>query len=174
MAEAKDMEARMKALEQRLAVTEDIEAIKRLKHKYFRCLDLKLWDELAECFIEDATTSYTDGKYSLSGVEAIIAFLRKSLGAATVLSMHQGHQPEIDLTSGTAARGIWTSEAGLIITDRNVSTREVNFYQDEYVKIGGQWKIKHTGYRRLFEEAWDRGETKSLRITANMFAPRKE
>ncbi len=39
MADSKDMEARLQALEHRLAVTEDIEAIKRLKHKYFRCLD---------------------------------------------------------------------------------------------------------------------------------------
>lgn len=170
MADAKDMEARMKALEHRMAVSEDIEAIKRLKHKYFRCLDAKLWDELAECFVENATTSYTDGKYSFSGVEAIMGFLKKSLGAPTVLSMHQGHQPEIDITSETTAKGIWTSEAGLIIMDRNVSTREVNFYHDEYVKVGGQWKIKHTGYRRLFEESSDRGGTK---LHANMFAPPK-
>jgi len=174
LADLKDLEARVKAIEHTVAVMEDVEAIKRLKHKYFRCLDCKLWDELAECFVEDATTSYTDGKYSLSGVDAIIGFLKKSLGATSVLSTHQGHQPEIDITSDTTAKGIWTSEAGLIITDRNVSTREVNFYHDEYVKIGGQWKIRHTGYRRLFEEAWDRGETKSLRLTANMFAPRKE
>ena len=131
MTDAKDLEARVKALERRIAVSEDIEAIKRLKHKYFRCLDAKLWDELAQCFTEDATTSYTDGKYSFHGVEAIIGFLKKSLGATTVLGMHQGHQPEIDITSETTANGIWTSEAGLIITDRNVSTREVNFYHDE-------------------------------------------
>jgi len=174
MADLNDLEARVKAMERAVAVVEDVEAIKRLKHKYFRCLDLKLWDDLAECFTEDATTSYTDGKYSLSGVEAIVRFLKKGLGSTAVLSMHQGHQPEIDITGDTTAKGIWTSEAGLIITDRNVSTREVNIYHDEYVKIGGQWKIKHTGYKRLFEEAWDRGETKSLRITANMFAPRKE
>ena len=174
MAGAEELEARLKRLERDLQVLKDVEDIKQLKGKYFRCLDSKLWDELAECFTEDATTSYTDGKYSLSGVEAIIGFLKKSLGPDTVLSMHQGHQPEIDITSDTTAKGTWTSEAGLIITDRNVSTREVNIYYDEYVKIGGQWKIKHTGYRRLFEEAWDRGETKSLRLTANMFAPRKE
>jgi len=174
MADMNDVEARVKALEHRVAVSEDIEAVKRLKHKYFRCLDLKQWDDLTQCFTEDATTSYTDGKYSFRGVEAIIGFLKKSLGADTVLSMHQGHQPEIDITSDATAKGIWTSEAGLIITDRNVSTREVNVYHDEYVKIEGQWKIKHTGYKRLFEEAWDRGETKSLRIIANMFAPRKE
>ena len=170
MGDLNEMEARIKALERKAQIAEDIEAIKRLKHKYFRCLDAKLWDEMAECFTKDATTSYTDGKYSVKGIEAIMGFLKKSLGASTVLSMHQGHQPEIDITSETTAKGIWTSEAGLIITERNVATREVNFYPDEYVKVNGEWKIKHTGYTRLFEEMWDRGETK---IIANMFAPPK-
>ena len=28
----------------------EIELIKRLKYKYARCLDQKLWDEIGECF----------------------------------------------------------------------------------------------------------------------------
>ena len=36
-----------------LALLLEIEAIKRLKYKYFRCLDSKRWAELAECFVED-------------------------------------------------------------------------------------------------------------------------
>jgi len=32
----------------------EIELIKRLKYKYARCLDQKLWDEIAECFTADA------------------------------------------------------------------------------------------------------------------------
>jgi hypothetical protein len=35
--------------------------------------------------------------------------------------------------------------------------------------VNGEWKIKHTGYKRIFEELWDRAETKSLKITASMF-----
>ena len=40
----------------------EIEAIKRLKYRYMRCLDQKRWAELAECFTEDATTAYGGGK----------------------------------------------------------------------------------------------------------------
>ena len=50
----------------------EIEAIKRLKYKYLRCLDQKLWDELAECFVENATSSYSGGKYSYEGRDAIL------------------------------------------------------------------------------------------------------
>ena len=40
---------------------EEIEAIKQLKYKYVRCVDCKMWDDLAECFTEDAVTNYAAG-----------------------------------------------------------------------------------------------------------------
>ena len=56
---------------------EDLEAIKRLKYKYLRCVDTKSLNGLAECFTEDATTSYEGGKHSLVGREAIMRFFQK-------------------------------------------------------------------------------------------------
>jgi bile-acid 7alpha-dehydratase len=161
MADLADMEARMKHLE-------DIEAIKRLKYKYLRCLDSKLWYELAECFTEDATTSYSRGKYSFQGREAIMQFLKESLGP-TMISMHHGHHPEIEITGDSTARGIWALEDYLIIAQANTGLRGAAFYQDEYVKVNGEWKIKSTGYDRTFQERWDRRETPSLKVTESMF-----
>ena len=43
---------------------EALEAIKRLKYRYLRCLDQKLWDEIGECFTEDATAAYSGGEYA--------------------------------------------------------------------------------------------------------------
>ena len=146
----------------------EIEAIKKLKYRYFRCLDSKLWEELAECFAEDATTSYSSGKYSLKGLDAIMQFLKKILGPR-VITMHQGHHPEIELTSKTTARGIWALEDYLIDLKANTSLRGAAFYKDEYVKVDGQWKIKHTGYDRVFSEVWNRRETPSLKLLESMF-----
>lgn len=160
--------ANLKELEERIKRLEDVEAIKRLKYKYLRAVDAKQWDELAECFTEDATTAYGDGKYSFQGRDAIMKFLRESLGP-TMISMHQCHHPEIEFTSDTTAKGTWALQDYLIITQSNMCLRGASFYYDEYVKINGQWKIKHTGYKRVFEEIWDRRETKSLRLTACMF-----
>jgi len=42
----------------------DLEAIKRLKYKYQRCIDTKQWDELRDCFTEDAAAAYSSGKFS--------------------------------------------------------------------------------------------------------------
>ena len=44
----------LEELKARVRILEDIESIRRLRNKYFRCLDGKLWDEIAECFTEFA------------------------------------------------------------------------------------------------------------------------
>jgi bile-acid 7alpha-dehydratase len=149
---------------------QEVEAIKRLKYKYLRCLDQKLWAELAQCFTEDATSAYSDGKYSFSGRDKIMEFLRGALGPRTMISSHRVHHPEIDLTTPTTATGIWALEDTVIETNTNITIRGAAFYHDEYVKSGGQWKIKSTGYTRTFEEVVSRRDTPSLQLTANCWA----
>jgi len=151
-----------------MAQLDEIDAIKRLKYKYFRTLDTKKWDEMAECFAEDAKTSYSGGKYSFEGRDTIMSFLKKGLGPH-MISMHQGHHPEIELTSDTTATGIWALQDYVIDLKRNTSLFGAAFYQDEYVKVNGEWKIKFTGYERTFEEVYDRGDIKSLKLTQQMF-----
>jgi len=41
-------------LEKRIRILEDVEAIKKLKARYWYCLEHKLWDELRDVFTEDA------------------------------------------------------------------------------------------------------------------------
>ena len=69
------------------------ESIKQLKYKYMRCLDQKLWSEMAECFTEDATSSYSSGKYTYQGRDAILGFLQTSMGHDGFLSSHRTHHP---------------------------------------------------------------------------------
>ena len=152
-----------------MADLHEIEAIKRLKYKYARCLDLKLWKEMEECFTEDATSAYGDGKYAYNGRDQILGFLRDALGL-NMISMHQVHQPEIELTSPTTATGTWALQDMVIETNANITIRGAAFYKDEYVKVGGQWKIKHTGYTRLYEEIESRQDIPSLQLTENRWA----
>jgi hypothetical protein len=141
----------------------ELESIKRLKYRYIRSLDLKLWDDLGECFTPDATAAYGGGKYSFSGREAILAFLRDSLGPL-MLTMHQVHQPELTLTSDRTATGSWALQDTVIATAHNLTIRGAAYYSDQYVKSDGVWLIKHTGYERLFEEMEPRGA--DIRLTA--------
>lgn len=148
----------------------ELEAIKRLKYRYARCLDLKRWDELAECFTEDAVAAYSGGGYTFEGRDAVLDFLRRSMGAPTFHSSHKMHHPEIELTGATTARAVWALDDVVVETAWDVTIRGASFYEDEYVKVAGQWRISRTGYRRVFEEIQPRGPVEGLRLTASWWA----
>jgi hypothetical protein len=74
-----------------------------LKYRYFRLLDTKRFTELGQLLTEDATTSYQSGELSYQGRDAIVAFLEESLGSGDIVTMHNGHHPEIELTGATTA-----------------------------------------------------------------------
>ena len=153
----------IEALERRIRALEEVEAIKRLKYRYWRHLDLKEWDDLATCFAADATVSYGDGKYSFRGVDAIMSFLRDGLGKERgSVTIHQGHHPEIDLTGPTTATGTWALYNYMFNEKQNRGIRIGAYYRDEYAKLDGQWKFKHIGYQTLFHEEWKRDELQSL------------
>ena len=144
----------------------EIEAIKRLKYKYMRCLDQKRWAEIGECFHEDATAAYSGGKYSFEGRAAIVAFLEKSMGAESFLSCHRVSHPEIDVTGNTAT-GQWALEDTVIETQWGITIRGAAFYEDRYVKTADGWRIQHTGYLRTYEEIQPRGNVEGLKLTAH-------
>ena len=144
---------------------QEIEAIKRLKYRYMRCIDEKRWEELAECFAEDATVSYSGGRYSFEGRDAVMKFLVDSMDRDSFLSSHRVSQPEIELTGETTATGIWALEDTVIDTQFEFTLRGAAFYRDEYRKIDGQWKIRSTGYQRTFEEIESRKERPGLTLT---------
>ncbi|MDZ4826182.1 MAG: nuclear transport factor 2 family protein [Actinomycetota bacterium] len=148
----------------------EIESIKRLKYAYARCLDLKRWDDLARLFTDDAVAAYSGGNYTFEGRDAILDFLRRSMGAETFHSSHTMHHPEIDLTGPTTATGIWALNDTVIETNWNITIRGASFYDDEYVKQAGYWRIKRTSYRRVFEELQPRGNVEGLQLTASWWA----
>ncbi len=143
----------------------ELEAIKRLKHKYMRCVDEKRGKELRACFSEDATCSYSGGKFAYSGRDEIMKFLVQAMDRPSFLSSHRVSQPEIELISETTATGIWALEDTVIDLDFQITLRGAAFYRDEYQKVDGQWKIKHTGYERTFEEVQSRKEVSGLTLT---------
>jgi SnoaL-like protein len=144
----------------------EIELIKRLKYKYMRCLDQKRWDEMAECFADDAVAEYSGGKYTYEGRDAILAFFRVAMGSTDFLSSHRVHHPEIDLVGPTIATGTWALEDVVIDATRDFSLRGAAFYTDEYVKEDGRWKIRHTSYLRSFEEIQMRSQWTPPNLTA--------
>ena len=89
-----------------------------MKYRYLRCVDLKLWDELAEVFTPDATVDYGTQVYGkplkLAGRDEIVGFLRDKLGP-DMITVHRAGQPEITV-DGDTARGTWSFEDTVIAT----------------------------------------------------------
>jgi hypothetical protein len=129
----------------------EIEAIKQLKFRYFRLLDQKRIDELGELLAPDCTVSYNMGRYGSSDRAATIEFLRDSMTKTTMLTLHHGHHPEIELLSDTEATGTWYLHDIVVNLELKTRLEGGAFYTDRYRKINGEWKFAHTGYRRTFE-----------------------
>src|SRR5215469_16009781 len=124
----------------------ELEAIRRLKYRYLRCVDLKLWDEIADVFTEDATADYgtpSAGRpLKLAGRAEIVAFLRDSLGPG-IITLHSAGQPEIEIY-GDRASGTWRFEDTVIATEYRVVITGAAFYEDRYAReTDGQWRIAH-------------------------------
>jgi hypothetical protein len=140
---------------------DEIEAIKQLKYRYLRAVDLKLWELLESTFAPDAVSAYDGGKQSYQGRAAIVAWLRSAMDN-DLITLHQVHHPEIVLDAPDAARGTWYLEDRVInpggdlpeMPGRSILSG-AGFYSDEYVKIGAEWKIALTGYERTFIEIRD-------------------
>jgi hypothetical protein len=145
----------------------ELEGIKRVKYQYMRCIDQKLWDELDDVLTDDCVASYSGGKYHFEGREAIVDFLRRSMGADTFHSSHRVHHPEIELTGPDTATGVWAMDDVVVMTDWNLTVRGAAFYEDEYHKVDGGWRISRTGYKRTYEEIQSRADVPGLKLTAS-------
>ena len=150
-----------------------LEEIRRVKYRYLRCVDLKLWDEIADVFTADATVDYGTralGKpIKLSGRDEIVAFLRDSLGPG-IVTVHFASQPEIDV-DGATATGTWSFEDTVIATEYRVVIKGAAFYEDRYARgEDGRWRISHTGYVRTYEVMMSLDDVPSLKFTANRWA----
>jgi len=150
-----------------------IEEIRQVKHRYLRCVDLKLWGDLAEVFTPDATADYGTpalGKpLRLAGRDQIVAFLRERLGRS-IITVHFASQPEIAVDGDTAS-GTWAFEDTVIATEHRMVITGAAFYEDRYRCGGdGRWRIAHTGYVRTYEATMSLDDLPSFRITSNRWA----
>ena len=130
-----------------------IEEIKKLKARYFRCVDTKDWDGFKAVFTPDALFDINQDVPGcvLIGPEKIAA--AASLPLTGCVSVHHGHCPEIEITSETTAAGIWAMEDILRWSQDSASPNRTlhgyGHYIETYEKIGGHWGIKTMKLRRL-------------------------
>jgi uncharacterized protein (TIGR02246 family) len=126
---------------------DDLEAIRRLKARYFRTLDTKDWDGLRQLFSDDVVIDTTaSGGDVVTGADPFISFLRDTLD--DTVTVHQGHTPEIDLTSATTATGVWALH-DIVIWPNGMRLDGYGHYHETYEKVDGVWRIASSTLTRL-------------------------
>lgn len=131
----------MSALEQRITRLEDIEAIKQLKARYCEiCDDLHNPDRIASVFAEDAIwESEAFGK--AVGHDEIRALFQKFRDMFT-FSQHNIMNPIIEV-NGDRATAMWYILGPWTLAEGDKETWMALRYDDDYVKIDGEWKYQH-------------------------------
>jgi hypothetical protein len=130
--------------------SDDIEEIKRLKARYFRMMDTKDWDGLAAVFTADVEIDVTgEGGGVTHSVAEYMPFLRQNI--ETVITVHHGHAPEIELTSPTTAEGVWALEDRLWWPQGAPVAYMHGFghYHETYEKTSAGWRIRSMTITRL-------------------------
>jgi len=130
----------------------DIEAIKQLKHAYFRCVDTCNLEELATLFHADVQVRFKGGAYewNLDGRDEYV----KNIGAAfsrEERGRHNAHHPEIQILGPAEATALWYLADHMWLLNHNALTYGTALYRDRYVKENGRWLIRETSYERIYE-----------------------
>ena len=152
-----------------------LEEIRQVKYRYLRCVDLKLWDEIAAVFTDQASAEYgthaAGRELNLYGRDEIVGYLRENL-PPSIITVHRCGQPEISV-DGNSAAGTWSFEDTVIALDYRVVIKGAAFYEDTYERgDDGRWRISHTGYRRIYETMSSLDDQPSLKFIGNMWAPK--
>jgi hypothetical protein len=128
-------------LEKRITVLEDTEAIKKLKALYCEiCDDDHNQDRIVRIFTEDGIWESQDLGQARGHDE--LRKLFKNFAERISFSQHNVMNPIIEV-DGNTAKGSWYFMSPFTFRRGNRALWLAARYQDDYVKINGQWKFKH-------------------------------
>lgn len=143
----KATEDALKALEKRVRVVEDIQEIHKLQRRYVNALICTEWDDCADCFAENATVDVYLHE-PITGKANIRRWFKEVLSKT-----HAGKEgdfvvhPIIEV-DGDRAKGKWLLYMMYCYPRTGQSLFWVQgFYNMEYVRENGQWKISYMHWR---------------------------
>jgi hypothetical protein len=122
----------------------DVMSIKLLKMQYMEGINEKRWDMLADCLAADASVAYENGRYCYEGRDAILEYLRESLGHLD--AVHAASNGHIARESSTRASGLWDLRYQWHDPYDDTFLCGSGGYSDRYALIDGRWRITFTGF----------------------------
>jgi len=155
------LQAQVAELEQKVARTQDFDAIVNLQDAYGYYVDKGQWDQAADLFAEEGTLEI-GGRGVYVGRDRVRAYMHRlpSLQYGVVFN-HMQLQPVITITpEGREAKGRWRSIMQVGVLDKSAQWGE-GTYENEYVKEDGVWKIKtlhfYVTYYIDYDKGWNKG-----------------
>ena len=146
----------MEQLEKRIKVLEDIEEIQKLHVHYVNCLLLAKFDDIVECFTEDGILDLHAGR--VQGKKEMLKLFNDKLSAHHIGQEGAFAVHPIISVDGDKAKGSWLFynqyaqprkfeyKPGLI--EREYAPDWIQgFYEAEYVRENGKWKISRLKWR---------------------------
>lgn len=148
-----------RSLESRIQRLEDIEAIKQLKARYCAlCDDGYDADQLADLFTEDAI--WHGGSLGVAkGREKIRKFFQNT-PAVMPFAVHMVMNPEIEVDGDTATGRWYLFQAATFQPADKTAARALwgsARYDEEYVRVDGEWKFKSLRLTSRFWTPYDEG-----------------
>ena len=144
-------------LEKRVKTLEDMDQIQKLQVHYVNCLTTASWGDVFDCFAENGVIDFPQGV--ARGKEEIREIFRK-----TVAQMHVGLEGNfvvhpIVSVEGDTAKGSWLlyiqfcrprelPEDFVALLGGETPDWMQGFYEMEYVREQGKWKISLLRWRR--------------------------
>jgi hypothetical protein len=139
-----------------------IEAIKQTKARYWRGVDLCDGELVRSVLAEDCELDYhgccVDPQTKVDHLPAMNVTLRgrdnwvsDGMARFGIVSVHQGHQADIETTGPDTAKGIWAFTDRMFFPAGGDISRLTGygFYHDTYVRVGEAWQIKTTRISRI-------------------------
>lgn len=138
------------------------EAIRDIRAKYWRGVDTADGELVRSILAEDCVLDYmgccTD---PVSGVDHMPAmnvvlkgrdsWISDAFEGPHIVTVHQGHQHEIEIIDETSAKGIWCFTDRFFMPPGSPFERLTGYgsYHETYTKEGSGWKLKTTRIERI-------------------------
>lgn len=140
----------------------DINALRQLKARYFRGVDTCDGELVKSILAEDCVLDYrgccTDpvsGRDFLPAMNVVMhgcsSWTADGMAKFGIVSVHQGHNFEVDFMGDGIAAGIWSMTDRLWFPPSGDFSLMTGYghYHETYTKVSGAWQIKTTHITRI-------------------------
>lgn len=135
-------------LERRIARLEALDAIARLKARYWHACDRKDVEGVIACFAEGEILIDYDGPAGrLTDRDGLREVFASIATKPEIVELHHGGSPVLELVDDDHATGRWSLHYSLMNTAKGTVSQVGGYYDDAYVRVEGEWRITKAVFR---------------------------